>query len=84
MNTDVLIKKYRTHKNDTGSAAIQILLLSQQIYDLTGHFKTHHKDHDSRVGLLKMIGRRRKLLDYLTKVDLGQYKNLIADLKLRR
>lgn len=80
--TDV-IEKYRLHENDKGSAPVQIALLTQRINDLREHFDAHKKDHHSRRGLLKMVGRRRRLLDYLRRKDVEQYRELIADLGLR-
>nr|MDQ3308583.1 30S ribosomal protein S15 [Gemmatimonadota bacterium] len=77
------IEKYRLHENDRGSTRVQIALLTARISDLTGHFRAHKKDHHSRHGLLKMVGQRRSLLDYLRKTDLEGYRALIADLGLR-
>jgi small subunit ribosomal protein S15 len=77
-------QKYQAHKEDTGSTAIQIVLLSERIKELTEHLKEHKKDHDSRVGLLKMVGKRRRLLDYLAKKDKKQYETLTTDLKLKK
>ena len=79
-----IIEKYRLHENDRGSARVQIAILTERINYLSDHFKKHHKDHHSRRGLLKMVGQRRRLLDYLRKTDLEQYRALIADLGLRR
>ncbi len=78
-----LISQYRTHEEDTGSPEVQIALLSNRITYLTEHFKTHAKDHHSRRGLLKMVGRRRRLLDYLRRTNLEGYRKIIADLGLR-
>jgi small subunit ribosomal protein S15 len=78
------ITKYRVHKTDTGSPEVQIALLSQNILLLTEHFKTHKKDHHSRRGLLTMVARRRRLLDYLKKCSPERYKALILSLGLRR
>ena len=78
-----LISQYKTHDGDTGSPEVQIALLSNRINYLTEHFKTHAKDHHSRRGLLKMVGRRRRLLDYLRRTDLEGYRKIIADLGLR-
>ena len=78
-----IIQKYQLHENDRGSARVQIALLTARINDLTGHFKEHHKDHHSRRGLLKMVGQRPRLLDYLRKQDLQQYRDLITELGLR-
>ena len=80
---DEVIKKYQMHESDRGSTKVQIALLTQRINDLTGHFRAHKKDHHSRRGLLKMVGQRRRLLDYLRRNDLEGYRALIADLGLR-
>ena len=79
-----LISQYRTHDEDTGSPEVQIALLSNRITYLTEHFKTHAKDHHSRRGLLKMVGRRRRLLDYLKKTDLERYRTIIDKLGIRK
>jgi small subunit ribosomal protein S15 len=78
------ITKYRVHKTDTGSPEVQIALLSQNILLLTEHFKTHKKDHHSRRGLLTMVARRRRLLDYLKSRSPERYKSLILSLGIRR
>ncbi|MBN9661383.1 MAG: 30S ribosomal protein S15 [Acidobacteria bacterium] len=78
------ITKYRVHKTDTGSPEVQIALLSQNILLLTEHFKTHKKDHHSRRGLLIMVARRRRLLDYLKSRNPERYKSLILSLGIRR
>jgi small subunit ribosomal protein S15 len=78
-----IIKKYQLHENDRGSTKVQIALLTTRINHLTGHFRAHKKDHHSRRGLLKMVGQRRSLLDYLKRNDLEGYRALIADLGLR-
>jgi small subunit ribosomal protein S15 len=78
------ITKYRTHKTDTGSPEVQVALLSQRIVELTEHFKTHAKDHHSRRGLLTMVARRRRLLDYLKSNSPERYKALITSLGIRR
>jgi small subunit ribosomal protein S15 len=83
IDRESVIEKYRLHETDRGSARVQIALLTARINDLTGHFREHHKDHHSRRGLLKMVGQRRRLLEYLKKTDLEQYRALIADLGLR-
>jgi small subunit ribosomal protein S15 len=83
IDRNAVIEKYRLHENDRGSARVQIALLTARINHLTGHFREHHKDHHSRRGLLKMVGQRRRLLEYLKKTDLEQYRALIADLGLR-
>lgn len=79
-----LIKKHATHEGDTGSPEVQIALLSERINGLSQHFDAHVKDHSSRRGLLKMVGRRRKLLDYLKKHDEDKYKSLISELGIRK
>ena len=79
-----LISQYRTHEGDTGSPEVQIALLSNRISYLTEHFKTHAKDHHSRRGLLKLVGRRRRLLDYLKSVDLERYRTVIDKLGIRK
>ena len=77
------VEKYRTHSSDTGSAQVQVAILTANINYLTDHFRTHAKDHHSRQGLLKMVGKRRRLLDYLKRTDLESYRKIIADLGLR-
>ena len=79
-----LVQQYRAHPTDTGSPEVQIALLSERIGSLTGHFQTHPKDHHSRRGLLKMVGHRRRLLDYLKRYDAERYKSVIDRLGLRR
>ena len=79
-----LISNYRVHDADTGSPEVQIALLSNRITYLTEHFKSHAKDHHSRRGLLKMVGRRRRLLDYLKKTDLERYRTVIEKLGIRK
>ena len=79
-----VVQEYKTHGTDTGSPEVQVALLSERINELAGHFKAHKKDHHSRRGLLKMVGRRRRLLDYLKKKDFDRYKKLIGGLGLRR
>jgi small subunit ribosomal protein S15 len=79
-----IMKKYATHEGDTGSPEVQVALLSKRISDLTEHLKEHKHDHHSRRGLLLLVGRRRRLLDYLTKVDIERYRSLIKRLGLRR
>ena len=78
------MQKVQKHEKDTGSAEVQVALLTERINSLGGHFETHKKDHHSRRGLLKMIGRRRKLLDYLRKTDFGSYKQVLKKLNLRK
>jgi small subunit ribosomal protein S15 len=81
--TDI-IQKYRVHKSDTGSPEVQVAILSRRIAELTEHFKTHKKDHHSRRGLLSMVARRRRLLDYLKSRSPERYKTLIQSLGIRR
>ena len=79
-----LIGNYRTHDTDTGSPEVQVALLSERINYLTEHFKTHVKDHHSRRGLLKLVGQRRRLLDYLKRKDAARYSELIKKLGIRK
>ncbi len=79
-----VITQYRQHKNDSGSPEVQVAILSQRILQLTEHFKTHKKDHHSRKGLLLMVARRRRLLDYLKSRSPERYKTLIQSLGIRR
>ena len=79
-----LVKDYQRAKDDTGSPEVQVALLTARITDLTEHFKTHVKDHHSRRGLLRMVSRRRKLLDYLKRADADKYRQLIDRLGLRK
>ncbi|HKR63298.1 MAG TPA: 30S ribosomal protein S15 [Thermoanaerobaculia bacterium] len=79
-----LINQYRVHDSDTGSPEVQIALLSNRITYLTEHFKAHAKDHHSRRGLLKLVGRRRRLLDYLKKTDVERYRSIIDKLGIRK
>ena len=81
--TDVIVN-FATHDGDTGSPEVQIALLSNRISYLTEHFKSHAKDHHSRRGLLKLVGRRRRLLDYLKKTDLDRYRTIIDKLGIRK
>jgi small subunit ribosomal protein S15 len=78
-----IIAKYQLHENDRGSAPVQIALLTNRILELTDHFRAHKKDHHSRRGLLMMVGKRRRLLDYLKRTDVERYRSLIEDLGLR-
>jgi small subunit ribosomal protein S15 len=78
-----VMEKHRAHETDTGSAKVQIALLTERINSLTEHFKTHAKDHHGRRGLLKMVGNRRRLLTYLKRTDLAGYRALIEELGLR-
>jgi small subunit ribosomal protein S15 len=79
-----IIETYATHKGDTGSPEVQIALMSHRINELTEHLKEHKHDHHSRRGLLLMVGRRRRLLGYLQRVDIARYRSLIEKLGLRR
>jgi small subunit ribosomal protein S15 len=78
------VEQFRVHPTDTGSPEVQVALLSQRIEHLTGHFKVHVKDHHSRRGLLKLVGQRRRLLDYLRNTDFARYQNLIQRLGIRK
>ena len=79
-----IIKKYARHEGDTGSPEVQIAVLTKRINDLTEHLRTNKKDHHSRRGLLKMVGQRRSLLNYLTKIDIERYRAIIAELGIRK
>jgi len=79
-----LIKEHKTHEQDTGSPEVQIAILTERVNNLTQHFKTHKKDHHSRMGLLKMVNQRRRLLDYLKRIDVKRYNNIIEKLNLRK
>ncbi|WP_126426470.1 30S ribosomal protein S15 [Brevibacillus marinus] len=79
-----LISEFRTHENDTGSPEVQIAILTENINNLNEHLRTHKKDHHSRRGLLKMVGQRRHLLNYLKNKDLARYRALVEKLGLRR
>jgi small subunit ribosomal protein S15 len=79
-----IINEYKIHDNDTGSPEVQVAMLTEKINQLTEHLKQHKKDHHSRRGLLKMVGKRRALLNYLKEKDLERYKNLIKKLELRK
>ena len=79
-----IIEKYKIHEGDTGSPEVQIALLTQRILDLTEHMKAHKKDFHSRRGLLKLVGQRRGLLNYLRKTDVDRYRNVINALGLRK
>ena len=83
IDKDTIIQKHQLHETDRGSAPVQIAILTARINDLRDHFEAHHKDHHSRRGLLKMVGRRRRLLEYLKRTDLERYRELIKDLGLR-
>ena len=79
-----IIEQYATHAGDTGSPEVQIAVLTKRISDLTEHLRTHQKDHHSRRGLLKMVGKRKNLLAYLQKTDIERYRAVIAKLGLRK
>ena len=79
-----IMKEYATHEGDTGSPEVQIAVLTKRIGDLTEHLKTHKKDHHSRHGLLKMVGHRRNLLNYLMKKDINRYRAIIEKLGIRK
>ena len=79
-----LIEQFKVHDGDTGSPEVQIALLSERINGLTGHFKTHQKDHASRRGLLKIVGKRRRLLDYLRRYNVERYREVIGRLGIRK
>ena len=79
-----IMKEYATHEGDTGSPEVQIAVLTRRINDLTEHLKEHKKDHHSRRGLLKMVGQRRNLLNYLMKTDIERYRSIIARLGIRK
>lgn len=84
MATAQVIEQFRTHASDTGSPEVQVALLSARIDQLTKHFETHDKDHHSRRGLLKLVSQRRRLLDYLGRIDADRYQALVNKLGLRR
>lgn len=79
-----LINTYKREENDTGSPEVQVALLTERIVELTEHLKVHKKDNHSRRGLLKMVGKRRNLLNYLAKKDINRYREIIAKLGLRK
>jgi small subunit ribosomal protein S15 len=79
-----LIQKHRSHESDTGSPEVQIAILSERIRNLTEHFKIHKKDHHSRRGLLMLVGKRRRLLEYLKNKDITRYRQLTENLGLRK
>ena len=81
---ETVVSEYQRAPKDTGSPEVQVALLSAKIQDLTGHFKIHVRDHHSRQGLLRMVSRRRKLLDYLKEKDIDRYRTLIERVGLRR
>lgn len=84
MPSKSLVKKYQTHAGDTGSSQVQVAILSDRINELTAHLKDHKKDFDSRSGLLKLVGRRRRLLNYLSSTQPEAYTQLVKDLDLRK
>ena len=77
------VQKFRAHESDSGSTRVQVALLTERINYLTDHFRTHRKDHHSRRGLLKMVGKRRRLLEYMKRTDVEGYRQLIESLGLR-
>ena len=79
-----IVEQFKLHQDDTGSPEVQIALLSKRISYLTDHFKIHKKDHHSRRGLLKLVGQRRRLLNYLKRVDVMRYQNIIKELGIRK
>ena len=79
-----IISEYATHEGDTGSPEVQVALLTLRITQLTDHFKSHKKDHHSRRGLLMLVGRRRRMLDYVRSIDVDRYRKIVADQGLRR
>jgi small subunit ribosomal protein S15 len=87
LNTDKkaeVVSKFRTHEHDTGSPEVQIALITERITYLTEHFKTHVKDHHSRRGLLRLVSKRRRLLDYLRRASLDRYRKVVGALSLRK
>jgi small subunit ribosomal protein S15 len=84
VNKNEIIEKFKVHPTDTGSSEVQIALLTDRIKYLTEHFKIHKKDHHSRQGLLKLVGQRRSLLDYLKKKDVNKYRTMLKELGLRK
>ena len=84
IDTQAIIKEYQKDASDTGSADVQIALLTARIRHLTEHFKTHKKDHHSRIGLLRLVSQRKKLLSYVKSNDINSYANLISRLGLRK
>ncbi|MBN1901590.1 30S ribosomal protein S15 [Candidatus Sumerlaeota bacterium] len=79
-----VIQEYKVHEKDTGSPEVQVAILTERINNLTMHFKTHQKDHHSRRGLLKLVGQRKRILNYLQQVDINRYRSLIGRLNLRK
>lgn len=84
MSKQDTITKHQTHESDTGSPEVQIALLSERISHLTEHLQVHKKDHHSRRGLLMLVGRRRRMLDYVKSIDVERYRKIVSDLGLRR
>ena len=84
MSSQTIVQKYQSHDGDTGSVKVQVALLTERILELTEHLKEHKKDFDSRFGLLKLVGRRRRLLNYLSSTEPEIYQAFIKDLGLRR
>jgi small subunit ribosomal protein S15 len=82
-NKTAAVTKYRTHETDTGSARVQVAILTERINFLTDHFRAHKKDHHSRRGLLKMVGQRRRLLNYMKRTDVDGYRRVVQELGLR-
>ena len=83
-NKQAIIEKYATHEGDTGSPEVQIAILTERINQLTEHLKVNKKDHHSRRGLLKMVGHRRNLLNYLSKIDIERYRSIVERLGIRK
>lgn len=83
-NKAEIIEQYKRHESDTGSPEVQIALLTHRIVTLNDHFKAHKKDHHSRMGLLKMVGKRRRLLDYLKAKEIERYRTIIKELGIRK
>ncbi len=79
-----LIKNFGSNEKDSGKAEVQVAIITKRINDLTGHFNVHKKDHHSRRGLLTMVGKRRRLLNYLMKKDIGRYRTIIKELNIRK
>ncbi|MFN2466276.1 MAG: 30S ribosomal protein S15 [Candidatus Dormibacteria bacterium] len=79
-----VIEKHRTHETDTGSPEVQVAIMTERVKHLTEHLKAHPRDHHTRLGLLKLVGRRRRLLDYLARRDISRYRSLVEKLGLRR
>ena len=84
LNKEEIIGQFKAHESDTGSPEVQIALLTSRIVHLTGHLKEHKKDHHSRRGLMKMVGRRRRLLEYLKQGDVNRYRAILEKLNLRK